>query len=138
MQKLMTLAPRALLALLVLGFAGCGKGGCTYSSSSSSEYSLNINGRKTGHKSITRTQNGVSRRLETTPDVEIQNGQVTQFPKAALIKMQETGGPDQREAELRENSGKLELWIKQQGTFRRGSAEDEKWLERFLRDFTTK
>jgi hypothetical protein len=39
---------------------------------------------------------------------------------------------------LRENAGKLELWIKDKGSFRRGSAEDEKWLEGFLGDITTK
>jgi hypothetical protein len=127
-----------LLVLVVLVVAGCGKGGCTASSSSSSAYSIDVNGRTTSHKTITRTHDGVSRRLDTTTDVEIQNGQVTTFPKAALVQIQETGGPDQREAELRENAGKLELWVKDKGNFRRGSAEEEKWLERFLRDITTK
>jgi hypothetical protein len=54
-----------------------------------------------------------------------------------LIKIQEDGGPEQRQAELRENAGKLELWIKDKGGFRRGSAEEENWLERFLSDITT-
>jgi hypothetical protein len=138
MQKIMTIARRnlALLVVAVLVFAGCGKGGCNVSTASSSE--SNINGRKTSRKTITRTHDGVTRRLETTTDVDIQKGQVTKFPTAALIKIQEDGGPEQRQAELRENAGKLELWIKDKGSFRRGSAEEEKWLERFLSDITTK
>ena len=80
----------------------------------------------------------MTRRVETTSDVELENGKVTKFPKAALIKIQEEGGPDQRQAELRENAGKLELWIKDKGDFRKGSAEEERWLEGFLRDITTK
>jgi hypothetical protein len=138
MQKILTIAQRntTLLALLVVVLVGCGRGGCTASSSSSSEF--NINGWKTSSKTITRTHDGVSRRLETTTDVDIQNGQVTKFPTAALIRIQEDGGPEQREAELRENAGKLELWVKEKGNFRQGSAQEELWLERFLRDITTK
>src|SRR5215468_5553475 len=116
MQKIMTIAQRnvTLLVLVVLVLVGCGKGGCTVSSSSSSDF--NINGRKTSRKTMTRTHDGVTRRLETTTDVDIQNGQVTKFPKAALIKLEENG-PEQREAELRENAGKLELWVKEKGNF---------------------
>ena len=140
MQNMVRIAQRivTLLVLVLVGlvFAGCGQGGCTVSSSSSSEY--NINGRKTTHKTITRTHDGVSRRLETTTDVDIQNGQVTKFPKAALIKIQEDGGTEQRQAELRENAGKLELWVKDKDKFRRGSAEEEKWLKDFLSEISTK
>jgi len=136
MQKLIAIAHRAIFAVALLVLAGCGKGGCPFSSSSSSE--SNINGRKTSHKTITRARDGVTRRLETTTDVEIQNGQVTQFPKAALIKLWEEGGPEERQAELRESAGKLELWIKDKRGFRRGSAEESKWLKRFLDDITTK
>jgi hypothetical protein len=136
MQKIMTIAHRTVLVVALLLFAGCGKGGCTVSSSSSSDF--NINGRKTSHKTITRTHDGVTRRLETTADVEIQNGQVTQFPQAALIKLWENGRPVERQAELREKAGKLELWIQDKGGFRRGSAEEEAWLKRFLDDITTK
>ena len=136
MQTMITKRNIALLVLAILVFTGCDKGGCSVSSSSSSE--LNINGRKSSHKTITRTHDGVTRRLETTADVELQNGQVTKFPIGALIKLSEMGGPEQREAELRENAGKLELWIKDKGTFRRGSAEEEIWLKGFLNDITTK
>ena len=140
MQNMVRIAQRivTLLVLVLVGlvFAGCGQGGCTVSSSSSSEY--NINGRKTTRKTIIRTHDGVSRRLETTTDVDIQNGQVTKFPKAALIKIEENGGPERREAELRENAGKLELWVKEKDNFRRGSANEEIWLERFLLDITAK
>jgi len=135
----MTIAQRNILLIVaVLVFAGCGRGGCNVSSSSSSSSESNVNGRKTSRKTITRSHDGVTRRLETTTDVEIQNGQVTKFPKAALIKIQEDGGPKQRQAELRENAGKLDLWIKDKGGFRRGSAEEEIWLERFLSDITSK
>ncbi len=129
---MMSIAQRAVLVAALLVLAGCVKGGCTVSSSSSFE--SNINGRKTSHKTITRTHDGVTRRLETTTDVDIQNGQVTKFPKAALLKIREEGGPQQREAELRENAGKLELWIKDKGAFRRGSAAEAAWLDQFLAD----
>ena len=136
MKKIITIAHVTVSVAALLAFAGCNQGGCTASSSSSTEFT--INGRKTGHKTITRSHDGVTRRLETTPDVDVQNGQVTTFPKAALIKLQEDGGSTPCQAELRENAGKLELWIKDKGGFRRGSAEEEKWLERFLADITTK
>jgi len=136
MQKITTRAHMTIFVLALLAFAGCGRGGCTVSSSSSSE--LDINGRKSSRKTITRTHDGVTRRLESTTDVELENGKVTKFPSAALIKLQEEGGPDQRQAELRENAGNLELWIKDKGAFRRGSAEEQKWVESFLRDITTK
>lgn len=136
MQKTITALQRNLAPLLiaVLFFTGCGKADITTSSSSEST----INGSKTSHKTLTRSHDGVTRRLETTTDVEIQNGQVLTFPKAALITLQENGGPEQRQAELRENAGKLELWIKDKESFRKGSPEEEKWLERFLSDITRK
>lgn len=117
-----------LLAVLVL--TGCGKGGC--SSSSSSSFELDINGKKTSWKTISRTQNGVTRKLETTTDVDIQNGQITKFPPLAVIKLEESGSKQPRVAELRENSGKLERWIKDNGTFRRSTAEEDAWLNTFL------
>jgi hypothetical protein len=136
MQKITTLAHVTVFVAALVAFAGCGKGGCAVSSSSST--AVDINGSKSSRKTITRTHDGVTRRLETTTDVDLENGKVTKFPKAALIKIEEEGGPEQRHAELRENAGKLELWIKDKGSFRRGSAEDEKWLEGFLGDITTK
>ena len=54
------------------------------------------------------------------------------------MKLEETEGPEPRQAELRENAGRLELWIKENGTFRKGSPKDEAWLERFLSDVVTK
>src|SRR5215471_17558546 len=136
MKKLVTLAHVTVFVVALLAFAGCGRGGCTVSSSSS--VAVDINGRKSSRKTITRTHDGVTRRLETTTDVELENGRVTKYPKAALIKIQEDGASEQRQAELRENAGKLELWIADKGSFRKGSAEDDKWLEGFLRDITTK
>jgi hypothetical protein len=136
MQKIMNLAPVTVFIVALLAFAGCGKGGCAVSSSSS--VALDINGRKSSRKTITRTHDGVTRRLETTSDVELVNGKVTKFPTGALIKIQEEGGLEQRQAELREKAGKLEFWIGDKGRFRRGTAQEEKWLEGFLSDITTK
>lgn len=121
----------AVFVLALLAFAGCGKGGCDVSSSSSSSW--NVNGRKSSHKTITESRDGVTRRVKTTADVEFANGQVTKFPPGALIELEEKGGPEAREAELRENAGKLELWVKDKEGFRRGSASEEEWLQRFLR-----
>jgi hypothetical protein len=135
-KQQITLAHVRIFLLALLVFVGCGRGGCAVSSSSS--VALNINGSKLSRKTITRTHDGVTRRLETTADVEVENGKVTKFPDAALVKIQEEGGPEPRQAELRENAGKLELWVNDKGTFRKGSAEEEKWLERFLGDITTK
>src|SRR5262249_40420392 len=134
--KILTVAHISVFVLAMLAFAGCGRGGCNVSSSSS--IAVDINGRKLSRKTIARTHDGVTRRLETTSDVELENGRVTKFPTAAWIKIQEDGGPEQRQAELRENAGKLELWINDKGNFRRGSAQEEKWLEGFLIDITTK
>jgi len=136
MKKKKTIVHVTVFVVALLALAGCNQGGCTASSSSSSEF--NINGRKTSHQTITRTHDGVTRRLETTADVKLENGQVTTFPKGAVIKLREGGGAQPRQAELRENAGKLELWIKDQGSFRRGSAEEERWLKGFLGDITTK
>jgi len=64
----------AVFVLALLVFAGCGKGGCNVSSSSSRSW--NVNDRKTSHKTITESRDGVTRRVETTADVEFANGQV--------------------------------------------------------------
>lgn len=80
----------------------------------------------------------VTRRLETNDEVTIKDGTVTKFDKGAVIKIEETGSPEAREAELREKENRLELWIKERGSFRRGTADEEAWLKRFLGDFTIK
>ena len=138
MNKIVTASTRygALIVALII-LAGCNRS-CTgtfnSTSSGSSTSDWTINGRRT----ITRKHDGVTRKLETTSDVIIQNGRITAFPKAALVKIQETGSPEKRQAELRENAGSLELWINDNGTFRKGSHEDETWLKRFLNDVTAK
>lgn len=123
-----------MAALLFL--AGCNQScsGTFHATSASSSSDWTINGRRT----ITKQHDGVTRTLETTSDVTIQNGRITAFPKAALVKIQETGSPAQRQAELRENAGRLDLWINDHGTFRKGSPADEAWLERFLNEVTAK
>jgi hypothetical protein len=136
MKKTMPIVHLTVFLATLLAFAGCNNGGCTVSSSSSTE--LNVNGAKTGHKTTTQTKDGVTRRLETGTGVEVENGQVTKFPKGAVIKLQEEGGSQPRQAELREKDGNLELWIKDKGGFRRVSPEEDKWLENFLREITTK
>jgi len=93
---------------------------------------LDTNGKKTSWKTISRTQNGVTRKLETTTDVDIQNGQITKFPPQAVIKLEESGSKQPRVAELRENSGKLELRIRDNGTFRLSTSEEDAWLNTFL------
>ena len=80
----------------------------------------------------------MARRLETTSEVVIQNGRIAGFPNGALVKLTETAGHEQRQAELRENAGKLELWLNEKGTFRKSAPEDEAWLARFLNDIATK
>src|SRR4051812_4555570 len=105
MQKIMTKGHIAVFVLALVAFAGCGKGGCNVSSSSSSSW--NVNGRKSSHKTITESRDGVTRRVETTADVEFANGQVTKFPPGALIQIEEIGGAEARQADLRENAGKL-------------------------------
>jgi hypothetical protein len=134
MQKRMPKGYLAVFVLALLVFAGCGRGGCNVSSSSSSSW--NVNGRKSSHKTITESRDGVTRRVETTADVEFANGQVTKFPPRALIEIEEKGGAEARQAELRENAGKLELWVKDKNGA--GSASEEEWLQRFLREIIKK
>ena len=127
----------ALLVFAALAFAGCKKVSFSgnfdaHPGSSSSDWTVN------GQRTITRTHDGVTRKLKAAADIEIQNGHVTKFPKTAVVKLEEIGGSAPRVAELRENGGSLELWIKDQATFRRGSTADETWLEHFLTDVTTK
>ncbi len=127
----------ALLILAFLALAGCKK--VTFSSNfnftpatSSSDWTFD------GRRTISRTHDGVTRKLEAASEVEIQGGQVTKFPKGALIKLEESGGSEARHAELRENGGRLELWIKDKENFRRGSPDEETWLEKFLSGVTAK
>ena len=121
----------ALLVVLLLAFAGCKMKVNTWGTISSD---VTVNGYTTSK----RSHAGISRKLETSATLEIKDGAVTKFPKGAVIKLQENGGSDARQAELRENQGQLELWIKEGEGFRRGSPEDESWLVRFLADFSTK
>src|SRR5580704_11293345 len=110
-----------VLVLAVLVFAGCGKASFTSTYSSSSSTDLNIN----GHRTITKIHDGITRRLESATDIEFQDGHITKFSKGAVVQLEETGGPDQRQAELREYEGKLELWVKENGAFRKGSSVEE-------------
>ena len=128
---------KRLLIFALLIVTGCNKSctgtfNATSSGSSRSDWTVN------GHRTITKKEGGITRTLETTSDVVIQDGRITAFPPGALVKIQETGSPEQRQAELRENAGTLELWINDKGTFRKGSPEDETWLKGFLIDVAAK
>ncbi|MDB6173987.1 MAG: hypothetical protein JWL59_3298 [Chthoniobacteraceae bacterium] len=126
-----------MFILTVFCLTGCKPRSFHYSSSWSNNTSSS-DSTTNGYRTSTRTQNGVTRKLETAAGIEIENGRVTKFPKAALAKLQESGGTQPRVAELRENADTIELWIQDNGTFRRGSAEDDSWLERFLAEFNSK
>ncbi|MCW1925742.1 hypothetical protein OKA05_24505 [Luteolibacter arcticus] len=131
-MKLATFACLSALAVVPLGLAGCNKSFLRTSTtvSSSSRTDLTVNGRR----KITKKANDLTRKLETTSDVVMTTGKVTSFPKGAVIKLEETGSPKPRVAEMRENGGSLELWVSESGAFRRGSAEEETWREEFLKD----
>jgi hypothetical protein len=122
---------RPILFGAILVFAGCKKatmgGEFKYSpGSSSSDWTVS------GQRTISRTHDGITRKLEAPSGVTIQDGKITAFPKAALIKIDESGSSEERHAELRENDGKLALWMQDKGTFRRGTPEEETWLGKFL------
>ncbi|RYD72706.1 MAG: hypothetical protein EOP84_22715 [Verrucomicrobiaceae bacterium] len=119
-------------AVALVTQAGCGKGNIKFNSSSEVRKEWKSNSRWT----ISHSKNDVTRKLETSDDVEIQNGKFTRFPGGAVVKVEETGSPDARVAELREKDGTMELWIKEGADFRKGLPEDEAWLDRCLTDLT--
>jgi hypothetical protein len=121
-----TLARFVLTPLIasILLFAGCNK---TFTHSRS-DWTIN------NQRTISVNDNGLTRKIEMTSDVQIEGGRVTKFPNSALIKLHESGSPDQRDAELRDNAGTLELWVKRDGEFRKAAPEDDAWLQRFLKE----
>lgn len=116
-----------LFGLTVLGFAGC-----------IPQYKFSTDADINGKRTISQRQDGVTRRLEAVADVEIKDGKITKFPKAALVKLEESGDSGKKKAELRENGGILELWIEDNGSFRKGSPEEQTWVDEFLRSVTAK
>jgi hypothetical protein len=126
--KLATLAGLSALAFASAGLTSCNKASMTISSNSRTDGSVN------DHRTITKKVNDLTRKLETKTDVKMEHGKIVSFPKAALVKLEETGSATPRVAELRENGGSLELWVMENGTFRRGTADEETWREEFLRD----
>ncbi len=121
------------VAFIALAQAGCGKASFSITSANGE---IRKESRSNSRWSINHSKNGVTRKLETRNDVEIQNGKVVKFPKGSLVKVEEEGSPEARIAELRENAGAMELWVKEGADFRRGTPEDEAWLERCLIDLT--
>lgn len=85
-------------------------------------------------RTLTRKLNGLERKLDTKTDVKMEKGKIVSFPTGTLVKLEESGSATPRVAELRENGGSLELWVKENGVFRRGTAEEEAWLVEFLKD----
>jgi len=129
--KLATVPCLFALAIASVGLTSCNKSfKGSFSSSSSSRTELTVNDQRT----ITKTVNGLSRKLESKTDVKLEGGKITSFPKGSIVKLEEMGSATPRVAELRENGGSQELWVKENGTFRRGTAEEETWREEFLKD----
>jgi hypothetical protein len=64
----------------------------------------------------------------------MEQGRIMSFPTGSIVQLEETRSATPRVAELRENGGSLELWVKEHGTFRRGTEEEETWREEFLKD----
>ncbi|MEK7951465.1 hypothetical protein [Luteolibacter soli] len=126
--KLATLAGLSALVVASAGLTSCNKSAVFSSSSLRTDSTIN------NHRTITKKVNGLARKLETTADVKMEKGKITSFPKGALVKLEETGSATPRVAELRENGGSLELWVKENGTFRKGTAEEETWRDEFLKD----
>lgn len=124
--KLATVACLSILA--TAGLTSCNKSSMHFSSSTRKDWTLN------GHRTITKKVNGLERELDTSTDVKMEKGIITSFPKGALVKLDESGSATPRVAELRENGGSLELWVKENGTFRQGTTEEETWLVEFLKD----
>jgi len=130
--KLATVACLFVLVVTSTGLTSCNKSfkGTFTTSTSSSRMDSTVNGRRT----ITKKVNDLTRKLETTTDVIMGKGKITSFPKAALVKLDESGSATPRVAELRENGGNLELWVSENGTFRRGAVEEDAWAAEFLMD----
>lgn len=125
-MKLTTIACLSLLA--VSGLTSCNKSSVFSSSTSRTDWTVN------DKRTITKKVNGLTRKLDTKTEVKMEKGKIASFPAGALVKLEESGSATPRVAELRENGGALELWVKENGTFRRGTAEEETWLAEFLKD----
>jgi hypothetical protein len=121
------------LGICALAQAGCGKFSVSYNSGSTVRKEWKSN----GHWTISERKGAVTRELDASADMEVANGQVTRFPKGALIKVALLGdGPDRR-AEFRENGGALELWVKDGDQWRVGTPEDQDWVSACLRELTS-
>lgn len=118
-------APSVLLCILLCALlpAGCGKiGGHMHTLRKFNE-----------HTTITDQTNGVTRKLEAHCSFSIAEGKVGALAQGGVLRLQESGGPEAREAEVRESDGGTELWMKEGGAFRKAAPADELWLAGFLR-----
>ena len=131
-RKLATATCLFGLAISSVGLMSCKKSFTvsSYASSSSSRSDWTVNDKRT----ITKKVDDQTRKLETTTDVKLEQGKITTLPKGTVVKVEEVGSTILREAEVRENGGSQELWVKENGTFRRGTSEEEAWLAEFLKD----
>ncbi len=85
-----------------------------------------------GKTFISADANGVTRKLDAACEFSIDKGRLTALAKGGVLRLQESGGSEAREAELREKDGTKELWIKKGDTFREATAADDLWLQGFL------
>lgn len=127
-MKLATIACLSLIAVSTAGLTSCNKSSVFSSSTSRTDWTVN------NKRTITKKVNGLTRKLDTKTDVKMEKGKITSFPTGSLVKLEESGSATPRVAELRENGGSQELWVKENGTFRRGTSEEEVWLVEFLKD----
>ena len=125
----------SMLLFAVVMLAGCDKKihfTASGNFNSSSDWTVN------GQRTITRKNNGITRKLEMASDIQIESGRITKFGKGAVVKMQQAGGSNPRVAEFRDNDGTLELWVKENESFRKSSPEEDLWADEFLKDVTAK
>lgn len=82
-------------------------------------------------RKIVRIDNGTERSIETNDHVVFHEGEIAHFPSGTVVKLHEKNGGEVN-AELRDENGKLVLWMKENGKFRKGEAKDDAWLKQFL------
>ena len=83
--KLVNLAGLSALAVATSGLTSCNKTSVNFSGSTRTDWTVNR------HRTITKKVDGLSRKLDTSTDVKMEQGRITSFPKGALVKLDESG-----------------------------------------------
>lgn len=85
----------------------------------------------------TYVSNNVVRNISSELDLKKKEGSFdfANF-KDGTVALKESIGDKKTEAEVRIKGGKQELWIKENQKWRKGTAEDEKWLQKFFDETT--